>query len=61
MLISKSWQSKTALILALGMTSTAVIPMLVSTPALATQSDKNGLLLSQSSTGVVQAGTTIPV
>ena len=62
MLISKRWQSKTALILALGMTSTAVVPMLISTPALgSSQSYKSGLLLSQSSTGVVQAGTTIPV
>ena len=62
MLISKRWQSKTALILALGMTSTAVVPMLISTPALGSfQSYKSGLLLSQSSTGVIQAGTTIPV
>lgn len=62
MLISKRWQSKTALILALGMTSTAVVPMLISTPAFgSSQSYKSGLLLSQSSRGVVQAGTTIPV
>ena len=62
MLISNRWQSKTALLMALGITSTAVIPIVFSNPAIAdSPSYKTGQLLAQSSSGVVSAGTTIPV
>lgn len=62
MLISNRWQSKAALLLAIGMTSTAVSPIFVSTPAIAgSQSYKSGQLFAQSSSVLVPAGTTIPV
>jgi hypothetical protein len=63
MLTFHRWQSKTALILALGMTATALVPILISTAAIArSQPNKSELLLSQSSRDdVVPAGTTIPV
>ncbi len=62
MLISKRWQSKTALLIALGMTSTAAVPILFSSPAMAgKQPYIVGQLFSQSSRVIVAAGTTIPV
>lgn len=62
MLISTRWQSKAALLLALGMTSTAVVPILASTPAMAnSQSYQIGQLSQRSSSSVVPAGTRIAV
>ncbi|HBB36161.1 MAG TPA: hypothetical protein DDZ80_11770 [Cyanobacteria bacterium UBA8803] len=70
MLISNCWQSKTALFMALGMTATAAIPMLMASSATASQqpyavaqlfpSQRNRV--SQQSTRVrIPAGTVIPV
>lgn len=62
MLISNRWQSRIALLVALGMTSTAALPILVSTPAMAGKEPYViGQLFSQSSRVTVPAGTTIPV
>lgn len=62
MLISNRWQSKAALLLALGMTSIAVVPVLISTPAVAnSQSYKVGQLSQRNSNVSVPAGTRIPV
>lgn len=55
-----SWQSKTALLIALGMTSIAAVPILISTPAMAGKPDIVGQI-SQSSQVIVAAGTTIPI
>lgn len=45
MLTSHRWQSKTALILALGMTATALVPILISNRAIArSQPNKSELL-----------------
>lgn len=53
------WQSKTALLMALGMTSTAAVPLLISTPTMAGPYVVGQL--SQSSQVIVAAGTTIPI
>lgn len=56
------WQARTALIVALGMTSTTALPILVAPSAMAGQApDIVRQLLSQSSQVLVSAGTTIPV
>ncbi len=64
MLISKRWQSETAFLMALGMASTIAAPVLLSTPAVAnSQSYLIGQIFprSGSSSGLVPAGTTIPI
>lgn len=62
MLFYHRWQSKAALILALGMTSSGIAPMVVSTPAIASsQLHESKLLLAQSASEVVPSGTRIPV
>ena len=62
MLISHQWQSRTALLMALGITSMAAFPILLATPA--TASSKSyvvGSLFSQSTRVIISAGTVIPV
>ncbi len=62
MLISHRWQSKGALLLALGTTSTAAFPLLIAAPATAGSKPYiSGQLFSQSSPISVSAGTVIPV
>lgn len=62
MLIYHRWQSKAALILALGMSSSAIAPIVISTEAIAqTQPHESKLLISQSASEVVPSGTRIPV
>ena len=62
MLISHRWQSRTALLIALGMTSTTAFPFLVTNPATAGSNPYlSKQLFSQSSSVVVSAGTVIPV
>lgn len=62
MLIYHRWQSKAALILALGITSSAIAPIVISTEAIAqTPSRESKLLISQSASEVVPSGTRIPV
>lgn len=56
----RSWQSKTALLIALGMTSTAALPILTA-PAARAEASPTEELLAQSSQVIVPAGTTIPV
>jgi len=70
MLLFNRWQSKTAFFMAMGMTATAFVPLLISTPAIA---DSPSFEIAQlfpdsrddgyrgSSRGVVPRGTTIPV
>lgn len=54
------WQSRTALLMALGMASTAAVPILIPTPTIAGEPYVVGQL-SQSSPVIVTAGTTIPI
>lgn len=61
MLISNRWQSKAALLMALGMTSTAAVPLLISAPAVADSPHVVGQLFSQSSRVLLPAGSRIPV
>ena len=62
MLIYHRWQSKAALILAVGITSSAIAPIVISTEAIAqTPSRESKLLISQSASKVVPSGTRIPV
>lgn len=62
MLISSGWQSKTALLLALGMTSAATVPTLMAAPATANvEPYVVGQLFSQSEQVAIPAGTVIPV
>lgn len=62
MLISSGWQSKTALLLALGMTSAATLPTLLAAPATANvEPYVVGQLFSQSEQVAIPAGTVIPV
>ena len=62
MLIFNRWQSKTALMMALGMTSAAALPILVSTSAMAgSKPYVVGQIFSQSSQVRIPDGTTIPV
>ena len=61
MLISNRWQSKAAFLLALGITSTAVVPILSSTPAVANSQSYKVAQLSPSSSITIPAGTIIPV
>jgi hypothetical protein len=62
MLISNRWQSKAALVMALGMTSTAAVPLLISAPAVADSPPYIvGQLFSQSSRVLLPAGSRIPV
>lgn len=62
MLIYHRWQSKAALVLALGMTSSAIAPIVISTEAIAkSQPHESKLLISQSASEVVPSGTRIPV
>ena len=60
--MSFGWQSKTALLIALGMTSTAAFPLLIATPATASSEPYVvGQLFSQSEQVAIPAGTVIPV
>lgn len=62
MLISSGWQSKTALLLALGMTSAATVPTLMAASATANvEPYVVGQLFSQSEQVAIPAGTVIPV
>lgn len=69
MLLFNRWQSKTAFLMAMGMSATAFVPLLISTPAIAdSQSVQIGQLFPESrdeyrgsSRGVIPRGTTIPV
>ncbi len=62
MLISSGWQSKTALLMALGMTSLAAVPALMAAPATASVKPYLvGQLFSQSERVAIPAGTVIPV
>jgi hypothetical protein len=62
MLISHRWQSRTALLIALGMASTAAVPILMAAPATAgSEPDIVGQVLSQSESLTVPAGTVIRV
>jgi len=61
MLISNSWQSKAALLMALGMTSTAAVPLLISAPAVADSPPYVVGQFSQSSRVLLPAGSRIPV
>jgi hypothetical protein len=70
MLLFNRWQSKTAYLMAMGMTATAFVPLLISTPAIAnSQSVEIAQLFPESrddryresSRGVVSSGTVIPV
>jgi len=61
MFISNSWQSKVAVLMALGITSAAVVPAIAATPITAPQSNSSKLLIAQSSRSIVPVGTVIPV
>jgi len=63
MLISNRWQSKTALLMALGMTSTAAVPLVISVPAVADSPPYPYVVgqFSQSSRVLLPAGSRIPV
>lgn len=62
MLVYHRWQSKAALILALGMTSSAIAPIVITKTAIASsQPHESKLLLAQSASEVVPSGTRIPV
>lgn len=69
MLLFNRWQSKTALLMAMGMTATAFVPLLISTPAIANSLSFETAQLfpdrddeyRRSSRGVVPRGTFIPV
>jgi len=62
MLIYNRWQSKTALLMALGMTSTAVVPLVISAPAVADSPPYHVVgQFSQSSRVILPAGSRIPV
>jgi hypothetical protein len=62
MFISSGWQSKTALLMALGMTSLAAVPALMAAPATASVKPYLvGQLFSQSERVAIPAGTVIPV
>jgi hypothetical protein len=69
MLLFNRWQSKTAFLMAMGITATAFVPFLISTPAIAdSQSVEIAQLFPESrdesrefSRGVVPRGTIIPV
>lgn len=62
MLLYNYWQSRIALVMALGITSTTAIPIISSVPAVAgSQAYVSGQLVAQSSRSVVPAGTAIPV
>jgi hypothetical protein len=61
MLISKRWQSRTALFMALGMASMATLPTVLAVPAVAGEPYLVGQLFPETSRLVVPAGTVIPV
>lgn len=61
MFISNSWQSKVAVLMALGMASATIVPAIAATPVAAPQSNSTRLLLAQSSQSIVPVGTVIPV
>lgn len=61
MFISNYWQSKTALLLVLGITSIVAVPILISNPAVAGEPYIVEQFFSQSPQVIVTAGTTIPV
>ncbi|MBD2055596.1 hypothetical protein H6F88_06100 [Oculatella sp. FACHB-28] len=62
MLISKRWQSRTALFMALGMASVSALPTLLATPAVANEPYLVGQLFPSDTTRlVVPTGTVIPV
>jgi hypothetical protein len=61
MLISKRWQSRTALFMALGMASVATLPALLAAPAAANEPYLVGQLFPQTTRLVVPVGTVIPV
>lgn len=60
--MSFGWQSKTALLIALGMTSTAAFPLLIASPATASSEPYLvGQLFSQSGGFIIPAGTVLPI
>jgi hypothetical protein len=61
MLISKRWQSRTALFMAMGLASVAALPTLLAVPAAANEPYLVGQLFPDSTRLVVPAGTVIPV
>lgn len=62
MFTSSGWQSKIALLITLGMTSTVAAPILMAAPALAgSKTNVIGQLFSQSEQLIIPAGTEIPV
>jgi hypothetical protein len=61
MLISKRWQSRAALFMALGMASVATLPALLAAPAAANEPYLVGQLFPQNTRLVVPVGTVIPV
>ena len=62
MFFSNRWQSRTALLMALGMTSAASVPILISAPAMAVSEPYVvGQLFSQYSQVTIPAGNTSPV
>jgi hypothetical protein len=61
MFISNSWQSKVAVLVALGMASATIVPAIAATPVTAPQSNSTRLLLAQSPQSIVSVGTVIPV
>lgn len=62
MLVAHRWQSKAAFLLVLGMTSSAIAPIVISTEVIAKpQPHESKLLISQSASEVVPSGTRIPV
>ena len=62
MFFSNRWQSRTALLMALGMTSAASVPILSSAPAMAVSEPYVvGQLFSQYSQVTIPSGNTIPV
>jgi hypothetical protein len=61
MFTSKNWQSKTALLMALGFTSTTALPALLAESAIASEPIMIAQLFSQPAQVVIEAGTVIPV
>jgi hypothetical protein len=61
MLISKRWQSRTALVMAMGLASVAALPTLLVVPAAANEPYLVGQLFSEPTRLIVPAGTLIPV
>jgi hypothetical protein len=61
MFISNSWQSKVAVLMALGMASATIVPAIAAPAATSFQLNSSNLLIAQSSKSIVPVGTVIPV